>query len=90
MLEEFITFFVILALEKVSQKCQADVGQGVLAGEEIKMPYNYVCHNDVLPTPISADRLEYMLSGYDPVLKKELISGFAGGFKIGFFFKGAL
>ena len=48
------------------------------------MSCNHVRHNYVMPTPVSADRLESMLTGYDPVLKEELVSGFAGGFKIGF------
>ncbi len=45
---------------------------------------NIDSENMQLPTPIIADRLEYMLNGFDPMLKHELISGFTNGFDIGF------
>lgn len=39
---------------------------------------------DNLPTPVRADRLSFLLSGYDPSIAERLISGFQHGFRLHF------
>ena len=35
-------------------------------------------------TPVSVDRLEFLLDGYDPVLKQFLVEGFRCGFRVNY------